>query len=183
MSSSGLTWPSDLYPEFSWVRTPTWRTHETPMESGHVQTRAAWGRPLRTFSHRWNHTEADIATKLESFHHAVRGAAETFEYPVTDKKAPPYGPPELGQVAGGALGSRTRYVKYTWSAGGLETLASYEYDDLAISSGYLLTVTVPIFPHNVTTVWVYVGPSAGTYYKQSIGIGTSGGTWTEPVGG
>lgn len=177
---SSETFP--ITPEFAWVETINYPVIKTPFESGTVQLRARHSKGTRHWTLRWNHATVDEAEQLEAF--ANEHVADSFSYTVADKKARPYAAPTLAQVAGGALGSRTRYAKFTWSdSSDNETLACVNSDSLAISANYLLTVTVPEFQENVTKAWVYVGPSDSVYYKQVTAITTSAGTWTEPAGG
>jgi len=182
---SDITWPSDVNPQFPVEIDERFSTHRTPFETGHTEKRARWSRGLRTIRLTWATATQDEVEKVQSFAQKVRGATP-FDWALLDpeKKPRPYGPATLGQVVGGVLGARTRYVKFTWAdSSDNETEASYEYDSLAISSSYLLTATVPIWPQGVAKAYVYVGPSAGTYYRQTTPITTLGGTWTEPVGG
>jgi hypothetical protein len=91
--------------------------------------------------------------------------------------------PTLGQVAGGALAGRTRFVKYTWvHTAGFETTASTEAS-FAISANNLLTVTVPAFPTGVNAANIYVGATTGANKKQVAQINGATTTWTEPAAG
>jgi hypothetical protein len=112
------------------------------------------------------------------------GGATPFWYDVSDKIPRPYSGPTMGQTAGGALGARVRYAKFTWSdSSDNETTESVAYGTLSVSANYLLTCTIPAFPPNVDKAWVYVGATADTYKKQATAITTSEGTWTEPGSG
>jgi hypothetical protein len=113
----------------------------------------------------------------------MAGSADTFYYVPADKKTPPCNSPSMAQTAGGALGARTRYAAFTWSdASDNETTISAAVA-MNVSANYLLRVTIPIFPRNVTKAWVYVGTSSSALHKQATAITTGSGTWTEPVGG
>ena len=173
-----------LTPQFPWTETPHYNTLRTPFETGAVQLRAKWTKGPRT----WKCTEKRISeTEAETLKGFVRdhtGGASLFYLTVPDPVAKPYKAPTLSQTAGGSLGEHTCFVKYTWSdATPNETLASVQYSTLTVATGYLLTATVPEFPENVLRAYAYVGPSSGTYYRQTTPITATGGTWTEPVGG
>lgn len=173
-----------LTPQFPWVETAHWNTLRTPFESGAVQLRAKWSKAPRTWKVNEKAITESEAEELRAFIRDHTGGAEPFYITVADPVARPYKAPTLSQTVGGALGQHICYAKFTWSdSSDNETLASVNYGTLTVASGYLLTVTVPDFPENVTKAWVYVGPSSGTQYRQTTAITTTGGTWTEPVGG
>ena len=173
-----------LTPQFPWTETANWKTLRTPFESGNVQLRAKWDKAPRTWVCNEKAITESEAEQLRAFIRDHSGGADLFYLTVPDPVARPYKAPELSQTVGGALGEHTCYAKFTWSdSSDNETLASVQYDTLTVAAGYLLTVTVPEFPENVTKAWVYVGPTSGTYYQQTTAITTTGGTWTEPVGG
>ncbi|MCI0535130.1 MAG: beta-galactosidase [Verrucomicrobiales bacterium] len=89
----------------------------------------------------------------------------------------------LGQSPGGALGSRTYYVKYTWVIDGVGESTASPQTNLTVADGQLLTVTPPPFATEIDSANVYVGFSAkGTYYLQGT-VTLDGGMWTEPPGG
>lgn len=94
--------------------------------------------------------------------------------------------PALSQVAGGALGGTTYYVKTTFVTDSGEVVPSAEAS-LAVAANNLLKVTAPAVAGGVAGVtgWnVYVSTSAGTETKQNgstpIALGTD---WTEPGSG
>ncbi len=94
------------------------------------------------------------------------------------------GAPVLAQVAGGALGAATGYVKTTFVTPAGETVPSAEAS-LAVAANSLLVVDSPAAPADTrVTGWnVYVSNATGTETKQNaapIAIGTN---WTELVGG
>lgn len=172
-----------LTPEFSYVTTPQFATLTTRFEDGHVQLRAKISRERRTWYLQWKSATPDEAEELHAFYRHMVGAAGDFYYVPSDKCPRPYAAPTMGQTTGGALGARTRYAKFTWADATNETTASINYGTLAVGSGYLLTVTVPLFPTSVTKAWVYVGATSAVFKKQATAITTSAGTWTEPAGG
>ncbi|MCI0539753.1 MAG: beta-galactosidase [Verrucomicrobiales bacterium] len=89
----------------------------------------------------------------------------------------------LGQTTGGALASRTYYVKYTWVIDGVGESTPSSRTNLTVAAGQLLTVTPPPFATEIDRANVYVGFSAnGTYYLQGT-VTLDGGMWTEPPGG
>lgn len=108
--------------------------------------------------------------------------------------------PVLTATAGGALGSRTYYVVYTWANDTGETIASSE-STISLTAGQLLTFTHPYTstygpPSGAKLVNIYVGTSAGaetlqTSYPvswqqetQDVTSNTFGPvTWTEPTTG
>jgi len=179
---STRTWPTELVPEFTYTWESKWQTVQTPFESGHVQSRATWPRPIRYWRPTWKITDATQALALDAFFHEMSGSADTFYYVPGPKKTPPYCSPVLAQTAGGSLGSRSRYAAFSWADASNETTVS-QASNTGLSASYLLTVTVPIFPTNVTKAWVYVGTTGATLKKQATAITTTGGTWTEPTGG
>ncbi len=172
-----------LTPEFSYVEAHTYATIKTPFETGVVQTRAKWAKARRMFRLQWHHATEDEAEQLKGFARDVLGAATPFYYTTPDKLARPVVAPTMGQTSGGSLPERTRYAKFVWANGALLTTASVNSGVLTVASSYRLTVTVPSFPANVTTAYVYVGTTEGQEKLQSTGISTSGGTWTEPLTG
>jgi hypothetical protein len=177
------TWPTDLDPEYEWVETYRYSTVQTEFDTGDVQTRAKWHKARRLWTLRWNHAPEDEAETLRAFYRERVGAAGEFSYTPVDKVPRPHDAPTLGTDTGGSLGSRTLHSGFTWSDTSNETTRSIETDSLALTDGYVLTVTVPEFPAGVTEAIVYVGTSASVLYEQATAISTSGGTWTEPVTG
>lgn len=107
--------------------------------------------------------------------------------------APPAAPsaPTLSQVAGGALGARTRYAKIAYlqtdATTGHETLYPVSAESsFAISANNLLKVTALADPGNgLYSGWaVLVGSASGSNYVQgTIAKQTFGVDWTEPAGG
>lgn len=109
--------------------------------------------------------------------------------------ADPVTAPTLSQVAGGALGARTYYVKYTWANDTGETLASNEAN-LSVSANNLLKVTMPTsnpYPSGATKIKIYVSTSTNTETLQDsmdIAYQIETGSaywptyaWTEPTTG
>lgn len=173
-----------LTPEFSYAVAPQFNTLSTRFEDGNVQLRAKISKPRRKWWLGWKTATPAEAEQLHAFFREMAGAAGEFYYVPADPCPAPYGAPTMGQSAGGALGLRTRYAKFTWAdASDNETTASTNYGTLAVGSGYLLTVTVPSFPTSVTQAYVYVGATTALFYKQATAISTSAGTWTEPETG
>lgn len=119
---------------------------------------------------------------------------------IDDRKLPtPTTAPVLSQTAGGALGARTYFVKYTWENDTGETIASSE-SSLAVSANNLLTITHPYTstygpPTGAKRVNWYVSTTTNTETKQGYSwlpwaeeyelytftIGAV--TWTEPTTG
>ena len=97
--------------------------------------------------------------------------------------------PTLGQVAGGALGARTRYVRigYVKISGGARRIYSVSAEsNFAISANNLLTVTAPTNPGGYDGWCVLVGTASNTEFTQGAGnltVLTFGVNWTEPAGG
>ena len=106
---------------------------------------------------------------------------------------PPAAPaaPTLGQVAGGALAGRTRFVRvaYVKVDGGFTNLYPVSAESsFAISINNLLKVTSPANPGgSFYDGWaVLVGATTGTEFVQGVVHGeviALGTDWTEPVGG
>jgi hypothetical protein len=172
-----------LTPEFTYAITAQAATLATRFEDGGVQLRAKWPRPRRMWRLSWKAASPTEAEELAAFYREMVGAAGEFYYAPSTKCERPYAAPTLGQVAGGALGARTRYAAFTWADASNETMVSFCEGSLAVGSGYLLTATVPIFPTSVTKAWVYVGATTAVLHKQATAITTSAGTWTEPEAG
>lgn len=169
--------------EFPWVEVQQFATIVTPFDSGDVQIRAKYARPRRRWSGTLNVATATEAMEMRAFIRDHVGGSTPFYIALVDDLPPPYIAPTLGTSAGGSLGSRTRYVNFTWSDGSGETAGSYQQASLALTNGYRLTVTVPTFPTNVTQANVYVGATTNVLYEQTTPITASGGTWTEPESG
>jgi hypothetical protein len=103
--------------------------------------------------------------------------------------------PTLSETAGGSMGARTYYVKYTWlNVNGEETLASPEAS-VSVTANNLLTVSLP---NGINTTWkhgtgpgpgvrtqrIYVGTaSEGETAQWDIAQHTQDFTWTEPTTG
>jgi len=172
-----------LTPEIPFEVTLQFLTLATPFEDGTVQLRAKFPRPPRSWGLGWEGASPVEAETLQAFYREQVGGAGTFYYVPSQPVQRPCAAPTMGQSAGGALGARTRYGAFAWADASNETTASVNTGTLAVSSGYLLTVTVPEFPTSVTRAWVYVGATAGALHKQATAITTSGGTWTEPTEG
>ena len=64
---STRTWPTELVPEFTYTWESKWQTVQTPFESGHVQSRATWPRPIRYWRPTWKITDATQALALDAF--------------------------------------------------------------------------------------------------------------------
>jgi hypothetical protein len=169
-----------LTPEFSYVVVPQFSTLSTRFESGHVQLRAKIAKPRRSWKLQWKIATPDEAEQLNAFYCEMVGAAGTFDYVPSDPIPRPYSAPTMGSSTSGALGSRTRYAKFSWADASNETTPSVGYGTLAIGANNVLTVTVPTFPTNVTKAWVYVGATSAVLCRQATAITTSAGTWTEP---
>jgi hypothetical protein len=94
------------------------------------------------------------------------------------------GTPSLSQVAGGALGARTRYVRTAFVKDGLLAGISAE-SNLAVSANNLLKVTSPAANTNYDGWVPLVGSAANGNMEQAllatpVAFGTD---WTEPSGG
>lgn len=169
-----------LTPEFAYVVVPQFATLTTRFEDGYVQLRAKLAKPRRAWKLVWKLATPDEAEQLHAFYREQVGAAGTFDYAPSDPIPRPYAAPTLGSSTSGALGSRTRYAKFSWADATHETTPSVGYGTLAVGANNVLTVTVPLFPTNVTKAWVYVGATSAVLCKQDTAITTSAGTWTEP---
>lgn len=107
--------------------------------------------------------------------------------------------PVLTTVAGGSLGARTYFVKYTWENDTGETMASSE-STTAVGASNLLKITHPYSatygpPPGAKKINWYVSTSTGTETKQATNLliwgqeelsasaGQSPETWTEPTTG
>ncbi len=96
--------------------------------------------------------------------------------------------PTLSQVAGGALGARTRYVRigYVKVNGGTNQIYRVGAEaNLAINASKLLKVTAPSSVAGYDGWCVLVGSAANGERIQGIGLPllTFGVDWTEPAGG
>jgi hypothetical protein len=169
-----------LTPEFSYVVVPQFSTLSTRFESGHVQLRAKIAKPRRSWKLQWKMASPSEAEQLHAFYREMVGASGTFDYVPSDPIPRPYSAPTMSSASSGALGSRTRYAKFSWADASNETTPSVGYGTLAVDTSYVLTVTVPAFPTGVTKAWVYVGATSSVFCKQATAITTSAGTWTEP---
>jgi len=158
-------------------------TIKSEFQNGVFQTRSQWPRSRRRWELVWHIATNEEAEVLQAFYREHKGAANPFYWTPGEKVPRPYAGPVLGQSAGGALGARTRYVGFSWASATAETTPSYVTTSCAVSSGYLLTATVPRFPVGVDRAWVYVGATAITLCKQATEITLTAGTWTEPTGG
>lgn len=113
--------------------------------------------------------------------------------------ADPTTAPTLSTVAGGSMGARTYYVKYTWENDTGETLASSEAN-IAVGANRLLKITHPYTstygpPAGAKRINWYVSTSAGTETKQDYTwlpwaqeyevypVTQQAVTWTEPTTG
>ncbi len=156
-----------------------WHEIQDEMVSGHVATRARWSRPRRIL--RWtcdvlDETDKDLVMSFLYGRQAKGGEAFYFDNTISNVY-PPYDAPTLSETAGGALGSRTYYVKYLWSDGTNTTTPSQEGSQLVAANKYL-TFTCITFPTGVTEARIYVGIVSGTLYRSGT-LGTSDTTWTE----
>lgn len=91
----------------------------------------------------------------------------------------------LSQVAGGSLGARTYYVRYTWANDTGETLGSTE-QNISISANNLLKTDVGFssIPTGAKKMNIYVSSSTGTETLQTtINNSTKTWVWTEPTTG
>jgi len=96
----------------------------------------------------------------------------------------------VSSVAGGSLGARQYFVRYSYLTTSGQTTASPNKTDASgkpvaysVSANRRLQFTPPqSWPTNVVGINVYVGTIAGQEYLQSP-LGTVGTVYTEPVGG
>lgn len=91
---------------------------------------------------------------------------------------PPVIAPTLGQSAGGALGARTYYVKFTWSDAFAGQTTPSQEASLAVDANKHLTVDVRSWPRNVDHAKLYIGTASGVLYYSGRML-TSDETWTE----
>jgi hypothetical protein len=89
--------------------------------------------------------------------------------------------PTLGQVAGGALGARTRFARIALVKNGMFYMFSAE-SSFAISASNLLKITSPAAVAGFDGWTVFVGSASNGEFEQ-IGTIAFGTDWTEPVGG
>jgi hypothetical protein len=99
---------------------------------------------------------------------------------------PPTAVGRLNQVAGGALGARTRWVRIGYVRDGKMYKVGVE-SSLAVNANNLLKVTAPASVTGYTGWCVLVGSTSGTEVFQSEVPATAtltfGADWTEPAGG
>lgn len=171
-----------LTPHFVLSRENSWRTIQTRFDSGDVQTRARWPVERRSWRLSWNNAYESEAEELRAFVRDHAGPCDYFYFTAYDKVTAPYAAPVLSMYAGGAVASRSVYVKYTWGNGSYETTAS-QSRSITLPTGYLVAVVVPYFPDGANRAHIYCGANSSTFHKQSTALETSGGTWNEPLGG
>ena len=148
--------------------------------SGAASARARRSRAKRRFACEMGallEQDADYLAGFLSDHKEAGEAAFYITWPAY-RVPSPWIAPTLGQVAGGALGARTYFVKYTWAdATTLESRASQEAS-LAVDANKYLTVSVRSWPRGADHVNLYVGTATGVLYYSGR-MSTSDETWTE----
>lgn len=174
-------WP--LSPELAVVETQVYRVIQTDADSPTTLTRAISDKVLRRWRVKWDQATESESQIVRGFIRDVRGTALPFWFDVVDTIARPYDGPTLSTSAGGSLGGRTYYVRYTWASGNEETTESYEESILMVPSGELLSVAVPNLPQNVAQANIYVGITTDALKKQVTPITNDSLTWTEPITG
>lgn len=114
-------------------------------------------------------TDESVANQNKAAFSCTANGNEIYNNTVIDDRllADPTTAPVLTSVAGGSLGSRTYYVKYTWANDTGETIGSTE-SSLAVSANQLLKVTHPYTstygpPSGAKLVKIYVSTSSGSY--------------------
>lgn len=174
------TWT--LTPEFELPVEQVYKTQQTPMLLGYVQTRAYWPRPKRIFKPRWQ-TAFDVDLwYADSFLRENSGPAGMFFYVPVDPISTPHRSGDASQAAGGAMSSRTYYYATSWVTAQGETTLS-PTDSLVVGASNLFKLTVMRFLYkSVTKARIYVGTTAGTLTLQAE-VTTSGGSWTELASG
>ena len=114
-------------------------------------------------------TDESASNERRSAIALIANGSEVYDNTIIDdrKLADPTTAPVLTQVAGGALGARTYYVKYTWKNDTGETVGSSEAS-LSVSANNLLMVEHPYAtnygpPTGAKYVNIYVSTTAGSY--------------------
>ena len=162
------------------------RTIRNRFASGITKSRPGVDRTWRKWGLEWKAMDRATKDYIESFWDRTRGPGWAFywAFPLRDFYHPrPHDGPVLGSVAGGALGSRTYRVAFTWGNAAGETEAGYHESTIALSANTLATARVPDFPTDATFAAIYARNGAGALFRQSVTITASGGLWTEPGGG
>lgn len=171
-------------PSFDLEADYTTKTQQTPFQSGYVQTAPEWPREKRLWMMRWKNANQATRDYLVSFFQTQLGGAcpWSWRHPVTYTYQPaPALAPALWYFAGGALGSRTYYVVFTWANALGETVISAR-DSITVPANNRLRVQVPRFPAGVTSAKVYAGTTSGSETLQGT-ISTSNGLFDEPASG
>lgn len=121
-----------------------------------------------------------------AFRVAGDGVVVRDNYIIDDRKLiEPVSNVSLSQVAGGSLGTRTYFVKYTWANSTGETLPSSQVS-LTVNSNNLLKVSVGFsyIPSGATELKIYVSTTSGSELHQAtIDLPDRSLSWTEPTTG
>jgi hypothetical protein len=133
-------------------------------EAGYSQIRKRTIRPLRPFDLIWELASEADKDYIESFIDGLDGAPGPFTWTPFNKVAVPSGiTSTLTQVAGGALGSRTYYVTFTWyDAAAGETTESARAS-LAVDASKYIVVTIPTaVPTGIDGWRLYISETSGS---------------------
>lgn len=130
----------------------------------------------------WNVCTTKTRDYIVSFDHEMIGPTTYFLWtPFGKMWAPEANDPTVAHVAGGSLGSRTYYARFTWfdPITGLETTPS-PATTLAVPANRLLQITLPVLPIRVPAARIYVSSVQNAEVLQGY-VTTR--TWLEPVTG
>ena len=170
-------------PSFEYVENAQFRTRSTRTVAGYERQRPRIVVAPRAAVLNWSVTDRTNVEYVRDFYHRHRGRGRVFEFrSLNDEASPTSEPPNVGEVAGGALTSQPPYfAAFSWYNGveSLESLPSPEAT-FTVQDNFLLTVTVPPFISGADSWRVYVGTTTGDLDLQATETSR---TWTMPTGG
>lgn len=157
-----------------------WRTITAEKESGHMEIRPAWSKPIRRWTLVGQYMRITDLDPIMGFVNERKGGGNFFYFTMPEPILiwSPYAAPTTGTTTSGAMDAHTVYVAFAYGDGTKQTLVSQEATQV-VSANDLLTVTVPQLPTGVSQADVYYGTVSGTLYWVGS-VSTTGGTYTEP---
>jgi len=169
----------NLVPEFEYIEQDNYKTYRTEFRAGTVQTRAAWPKPKRTFTLRWDAALTNEKEYAIGFFRDQVGSAGAFEYTPQDPLPPPVRPGDPGTQAQtvASYGSRVYFYQTTWHTAIGETTPSAT-NSIALNADTLFTLKPIKFPRGAIKCGIYVDTDEITQLQFESAV--DGSTWVEP---
>jgi len=174
-----ITFDPGAAPAYSYGVAHAWPTSETRFEKPYAVREQRTIRPIRAYRHVWpGMTRAQLDYTLSFFHEV--GAGEFLWRPIDPQWGPRHRAPDLDGVdlAGNPASARDYDVAFSWyePTDDTETPPSPS-GSIHLESGFVVAVTVPIFPLGVSAARIYAADTGGQLYSQGY---TTERLWTQP---